>query len=189
MTREVPPPTASVPTPLAPAERTREQRELLSGVFGDDAPNLFSTVVRHPELFRAWLPFCLRLLAHSVFPGRERELLIIRTAWRCGCAYELTHHVGLGAREGLSGHELAALTGEAAVTWSSRERLLIAAADQLHADHVIHDDTLRELGGLLTTEQLIELPMLVGHYVLLAGTLRSLAVPLDGPHAASAFPL
>ncbi|MFJ6571291.1 carboxymuconolactone decarboxylase family protein [Streptomyces sp. NPDC091292] len=185
---EVPRPTASVLTPLAPAERTEEQRELLSGVFGDDAPNLFSTVVRHPALFRAWLPFCLRLLAHSVFPGRERELLIIRTAWRCGSAYELAHHVELGAREGLSDGELAALTGEAAGNWCPRERLLIAAADQLHVNQVIHEGTSRELRALLTTEQMIELPMLVGHYVLLAGTLRSLGVPLDGPRAAPAFP-
>ncbi|MFE4612052.1 carboxymuconolactone decarboxylase family protein [Streptomyces niveus] len=189
MTREVTPPTASALPPLAPAERTEEQRELLSEILGDGAPNLFSTVVRHPELFRTWLPFCLRLLTHSVFPGREREVLIIRTAWHCGSAYELTPHVELGAREGLSGAELGALTGEATVTWSPRERLLIAAADQLHADHVIHDSTLHELDALLTTEQLIELPMLVGHYILLAGTLRSLGVPLDGPHAASAFPL
>ncbi|MGW1798242.1 carboxymuconolactone decarboxylase family protein [Streptomyces sp. NPDC001984] len=189
MSRETTPPTTPVGAPLAPAERTEEQRELLSGVLGDDAPNLFSTVVRHPALFRAWLPFCLQLLAHSVFPGRERELLIIRTAWRCGSAYELAHHLELGAREGLSDHELAALTGEAAGTWSTRERLLVAAADELHANHVIRDVTWRELSALLTTEQLIELPMLVGHYVLLAGTLRSLGVPLDGPQAASTFPL
>ena len=42
-----------------------------------------------------------------------------------------------------------------------------------------------ELRALLSTDQLIELPMLVGHYILLAGTLESLGVPLDGaPDAA-----
>jgi alkylhydroperoxidase family enzyme len=179
------PPRASSPaeprlTPLAPAQRTEEQRQLLSDVLGDDAPHLFSTLVQHPALFRTWLPFCLQLLTRSVFPPRERELLIIRTAWLCDSDYELAHHLKVGAQGGLSDRELAALTGEAVTDWTPRERLLVAATDELHANHAIGDATWRGLSALLTRDQLIELPMLVGHYVLLAGTLRSLGVPLDG---------
>jgi hypothetical protein len=59
----------------------------------------------------------------------------------------------------------------------------VAAADELHENHTICDASWRELSAVLTTEQLIELPMLVGHYVLLAGTLRSLGVPLDSEKA------
>jgi 4-carboxymuconolactone decarboxylase len=167
-------------SPLEPGQRTLEQHELLVGVWGDDVPNLFSTVARHPALFRAWMPFCTQLLAHSVFPPRERELLIIRTASLCGSAYELTHHLRLGAEAGLSGDDLAALNGQARLhEWTDRERLLVAAADELHAHHMISDATWRGLSALLSTEQLVELPMLVGHYILLAGTLRSLGVPLE----------
>jgi alkylhydroperoxidase family enzyme len=166
-------------TPLGPAQRTAEQRQLLATVRGDDAPNLFSTLVRHPALYRKWLPFCLHLLTDSAFPSRERELLIIRTASLCGSGYELHHHVGLGSQVGLTEHELAALTGDTTADWSTRDRLLLAAVDQLHARHTIGEVTWRALSALLTTEQLIELPMLVGHYVLLAGTLNSLGVPHD----------
>ena len=166
-------------TPIGPAERTEEQSQLLSEIPRDPAPNLFSTVVRHPALFRAWLPFCMQLLMHSAFPPRERELLIIRTAWLCGSAYELEHHLDLGAKIGLTDHDLAAVTGEASEAWPRRERLLVAAADELHAHHTICDATWRDLSALLTTEQLVELPMLVGHYILLAGTLSSLGVALD----------
>jgi alkylhydroperoxidase family enzyme len=166
-------------TPLGPEQRTEEQRELLAAVLGDKAPNLFSTVARHPALFRTWLPFCLQLLTQSVFPPRERELLIIRTASLCASDYELTHHLKIGAAVGLTEQELSAVTGVAPETWTPRERLLVTAADELHANHVISDVTWRGLSELLTTDQLIELPMLVGHYVLLAGTLRSLGVPID----------
>jgi 4-carboxymuconolactone decarboxylase len=165
--------------PLLLADRTEEQRALLAAVLGDRAPNLFTTLVRHPALFRTWLPFCMRLLTNSAFPPRERELLIIRTAWRCGSTYELGHHVRLGTDEGLTDRDLAALTGDVSQAWTPRERLLITAADELHANHTILDATWHELSALLTTEQLIELPMLVGHYILLAGTLSSLGVPLD----------
>jgi 4-carboxymuconolactone decarboxylase len=171
-------------TPLEPAQRTQEQRELLVGVWGDDVPNLFSTVARHPALFRAWMPFCIRLLTQSAFPPRERELLIIRTASLCGSAYELEHHLRLSADVGLSDPDLAALTGGGSHDWSPRDRLLVAAADELHANHEITEATWHGLSALLTTEQLIELTMLVGHYILLAGTLRSLGVPLESEQVA-----
>ncbi|HEV7973828.1 carboxymuconolactone decarboxylase family protein [Amycolatopsis sp.] len=166
-------------TPLRSAQGTAEQRELLTAIGGDGAPNLFSTVARHPALYRTWFPFCMQLLMHSVFPPRERELLIIRTASLCASAYELEHHLKLGAEVGLSDRDLAALTGDASPAWTPREQLLVTAADELHTDHTITDATWHALAELLTTEQLVELPMLVGHYALLAGTLRSLAVPLD----------
>ena len=173
--------------PLEPAQRTEEQRELLVGIWGDDVPNLFSTIARHPGLFRAWMPFCMQLLAHSVFPPRERELLIIRTASLCASDYELVHHLRLGAEMGLSHGDLAALTGVGLDDWTNRERLLIAAADELHDDHVISEDTWQGLSLFLSTEQLIELPMLVGHYILLAGMLRSLEVPLESEQVADDF--
>jgi AhpD family alkylhydroperoxidase len=125
----------------------------------------------------------MHLLLQSAFPARERELMIIRTAALCGCAYELEHHLELGADAGLTDQELASITGEPLEAWTPRERLLVAAVDELHAHHTICDATWRELGALLTTEQLVELPMLVGHYILLAGTLRSLGVPLDSKPA------
>jgi AhpD family alkylhydroperoxidase len=125
----------------------------------------------------------MQLLLQSVFPARERELMIIRTAALCACAYELEHHLELGAEAGLTDQELAAVTGEAVEDWTPRDRLLVAAVDELHANHTICHATWRQLSALLTTEQLVELPMLVGHYILLAGTLRSLGVPLDSEPA------
>jgi 4-carboxymuconolactone decarboxylase len=172
--------------PLEPAQRTEEQRELLVGIWDEDVPNLFSTVARHPALYRSWMPFCMQLLTQSVFSPRERELLIIRTASLCGSAYELEHHVRRSADVGLNGDDVAALTGQARLhDWTPRERLLVAAADELHANHEITEATWRGLSALLTTEQLIELTMLVGHYILLAGTLRSLGVPLESERVAN----
>jgi alkylhydroperoxidase family enzyme len=165
--------------PVDPEHHTEEQRRLLAVVQGGQVPHLFSTLVQHPALFRAWLPLCVQLLRHSVFPPREREFLIIRASWRCGSTYELENHRVIGARAGLTDDDFAALTGETSATWTPREQLLVAAADELHAEHTITDTTWRELSGLLSTEQLIELPMLVGHYIMLADTLRALRVPLD----------
>jgi 4-carboxymuconolactone decarboxylase len=180
-------PAAPRVAPLESEQRTAEQRELLMGPWGEDVPNLFSTVARHPALYRAWIPFCMQLLMHSVFPPRERELLIIRTASLCGSDYELVHHLRLAAEMGLSDRDLDALTGKGPGDWNDRDRLLVAAADELHADHVISEATWQGLSPLLTTEQLVELTMLVGHYILLAGMLRSLGVSLESERVASGF--
>jgi len=174
--------------PLGVAERTERQRSLLESARGDDAPHVFSTIARHSELYADWFPFCMRLLSRSVFPRRERELLILRTAWLSKAVYEWRHHVAIGRRAGLGDEEILAIAGLREGDWSERERLLLAAVDELHAGQEIGETTWRGLADLLTEEQLIELPMMVGHYVLLAGLLRSLRVPLEADAPVTGLP-
>ena len=57
--------------------------------------------------------------------------------------------------------------------------VLIAAADELHADSKISDDTWKALAKRYDKRQLIELCMLVGQYHLVAMTLNSLGVQRD----------
>src|SRR5882757_5281321 len=66
-------------TPVAPENRTPQQRRLLEPVRGDDAANVFATLAAHPNLFEAWLPFCLYLLRCPEFSPRHREMVILRT--------------------------------------------------------------------------------------------------------------
>jgi 4-carboxymuconolactone decarboxylase len=54
--------------------------------------------------------------------------------------------------------------------------VLLRATDELHADACIADDTWDALAARYDERQLIELPMLVGHYHLVAFTLNSLGV-------------
>jgi 4-carboxymuconolactone decarboxylase len=166
-------------SPLPVAERSPSQRSLLESVQGDSAPNLFSTIVRNPELYEAWLPFCMKLLRQSAFQRRERELIILRTAWRCGAHYEWRHHIPIGKRAGLSDDAILQICGAAPSTWSEGDAALVAAVDELYGSQRISAETIEDLKGSLSSEQMIELPMLVGHYVLLAGVLNSFSIVLD----------
>jgi 4-carboxymuconolactone decarboxylase len=56
---------------------------------------------------------------------------------------------------------------------------LIQAVDELHDDGKIGDDTWAALADRYDERQLIELPMLVGHYHMLAFTLNTLGVELE----------
>jgi alkylhydroperoxidase family enzyme len=175
--------------PVPPAERSAEQRRLLERVRGDDAANVFATLAAHPKLFEAWLPFCLYLLRCPDLSPRHREMVILRTAWSCGTHYEWVHHVNFALRSGLTEDEIRSLSDTGSADWTAEERGLIDAVDELHAHHTLTDETWNQLAAFLTTEQLIVLPMLVGQYTMLAGTLNALGVAIDDAVAASSTSL
>jgi len=165
--------------PLAPDEQDDEARELLGGVATPGAPgasNIFTTLVRHPGLFRKWLPFGGKLLAGKI-PARERELLILRSGWRCASEYEWGQHVLIGRAAGLTDDEIRRIQdGPDAPGWAPADATLLRAADELHDDSCITDATWAALAAHYDVRQLIELPMLVGHYHLVAYALNSLGV-------------
>lgn len=165
--------------PLPPEERDEQARELLSGVRVTDAPaaNIFATLVRHPGLFRRWLPFGGKLLSGKL-PVRDRELLILRTAVLCGAEYEWGQHRLIGLSAGISEEEVGWVrSGDG--DWEPFDAALLGAADELHADARISDDTWETLASRYDERQLIEVPMVVGHYHMVAFTLNSLGVQLE----------
>jgi 4-carboxymuconolactone decarboxylase len=168
--------------PPLPAEAQDDQaRELLSGVNVGGAPalNIFATLVRNPGLFRRWLPFGGKLLSGKL-PARDRELLILRTGWLCHAEYEWAQHREISKSIGISAEEIERVRdGAGAVGWDPFEATLLRAADELHAGARISDDTWAALSERYNEQQLIEVPMLVGHYHMVAYTLNTLGVPLE----------
>ncbi len=83
--------------PLRDDELDDRARELLAhvGLPEGEVLNIFTTLVRHPRLFRRWLPLGGVLLTGTL-PARDREILILRTALRCDAPYEWAHHVEIG---------------------------------------------------------------------------------------------
>lgn len=180
------PATPRIP-PLSAEERDAQARELLAGAGAAaatglpdaEAANIFATLVRHPGLFRRWMPFGGKLLLGKI-PARERELMILRTGWRCGSEYEWGQHVRIGKASGLTDDEIARVkVGPDAPAWDPFDAALLRAVDELHDDSCISDATWGELSDRYDERQLIEVPMLVGHYHLVAFTLNTLGVPLD----------
>ena len=164
--------------PLPPEEQDDQDRELLGGVGTVTGPaaNIFATLVRHPGLFRKWLPFGGKLLAGKL-PPADRELLILRTAWNCRADYEWGQHVLIARAAGVTDAEMARVpAGPEAPGWSDVQAVLLRAADELHRDATISDGTWEGLAGHYDERQLIEVPMLVGHYHMVAYTLNSLGV-------------
>lgn len=168
--------------PLAPEARDQRTEALLAtlrapGSEGD--LNLFATLAHHPKLLKRWSAFGGVLLYGGELPQRERELLILRTAWNCEAAYEWGQHVRIGLAAGLTRDEIAAVATDDPGDdqgWSPGDAALLRAADELHHDARIGDATWAELAEAWNEAQLVELCMLVGQYHLVAFTLNSLGV-------------
>ena len=170
-------PTSPRIAPLPGPEQSADVRALLDESILGDA-NIFTTLVRAPGLYRKWMPFGGKLL-NGKLPPRERELLILRTGWNCRAEYEWAQHVRIGRQTGLSDDEIARVATPSAAGFEGLDALLLLAADELHADACLSDETWAGLAAHYDTQQLIELPMLVGHYHMVAMTLNSLGVQLD----------
>jgi len=167
--------------PLPAAARDDHARELLATARAGTGPDakIFTTLVRHPGLFRTWLPFGGKLL-NGRLPARDRELLILRTAWNCRADYEWGQHVRIGRDAGLTTDEIDRVpSGPGARGWDRADATLLRAADELHLSSRVVDPTWAELASRYDERQLIEVCMVVGHYHLVAFTLNSLGVELD----------
>jgi alkylhydroperoxidase family enzyme len=141
--------------------------------------HIFTTLARQPELFRRWLGFGGALLFGRL-PGRLRELVILRTAFRFDGPYEWAHHIELGATQGVSAAETAALGGDLSdVEWDPLERAALAAVDETADEGAVADGTWSILATHFDSGDLVELLMLIGHYMMLSSVLRSLRVPLE----------
>ncbi len=124
--------------PLTEAEWPEDSREILSARppavgerLGDN--NIFATLARHGDLFRAWLPFGGFLLGRGVLGARERELLILRTGYNCGSDYEWGQHVRIAEAVGIEREEiLRVAAGPGADGLSDSDATLLRAADELH---------------------------------------------------------
>jgi alkylhydroperoxidase family enzyme len=169
-------------TPRIPPLGDDETDEVTSALLEEvrlpnaEAVNIFATLVRHPGLFRRWMPFAGKLLAGKL-PARDRELLILRTGWRCRSSYEWGQHVRLAKAADIADDEIDRIAaGPDAPGWEPFERALLTAADELHDDACITDATWSALVARYDERQVIEVPMLVGQYHMVAFALNSLGV-------------
>jgi alkylhydroperoxidase family enzyme len=149
-------------------------------VAGGGPPNVFTTLGRHRSLFRRWLAFAAGLMPSGTLPRDETELLILRVAHNCACAYERRQHERIALTTGLQADEIARVAdGPGAPGWSPRRALLLQAADELHATRTLSDGLWAQLRPSFSDRQLIEVCLVVGHYEMLAMTLNALAVQPD----------
>lgn len=166
---------------IAPlTEPSPEVAAQLARAFGDRRPlNIFTTLARAPKMLEAVLRLGGPLLSGKGIPPREREIVVLRVGWRAGSVYEFGQHTVLGRQAGLTDEEITRLTEDSLDGWDEGDRLLVAMADDLHADDRVGEAAWTGLAERWDEQHLIELLVLAGFYRLVSGFLNSVGVELD----------
>ncbi|RAY17060.1 carboxymuconolactone decarboxylase family protein [Actinomadura craniellae] len=135
--------------------------------------NALGFLANHPPLAKAFLTFNGHLLGRtSSLPVRDRELAILRVAWRRRCAYEWAQHVLIARKAGVTDEEIAAVR-------AGDDTLINRAVDQLEEDSQLPDSTYSELAEIYDETQLMDFVFTVGAYGLLAVAFNTFGVGLD----------
>ncbi|MEE3849500.1 carboxymuconolactone decarboxylase family protein [Gordonia sp. LSe1-13] len=141
------------------------------------AGNALATLVRHPDLVRAFMPFNVHLLFRSTLSDRIREITILRVAELNASPYEVEHHTGMALAAGLTLEEIDdARRGTAA---DPLEQHILDAVGELHRDHGIGDETWAALGVDLDERQLMDLVFTVGAYSTLSMAFNTFGIEPD----------
>lgn len=152
---------------------------------GGSSLNVMTTLAHNRRLFRGWIRFAANLMPRGTLKRADTELVILRVAHNCDCAYEWSHHSLIAEAAGLSREDVERVRqGPEAAGWEPHQASLLRAVDELHGERRISDAVWAELSAFLDESKLIEFCMLTGHYEMVAMTLNALRVPVD--HAESA---
>jgi 4-carboxymuconolactone decarboxylase len=167
--------------PLSDADAEGDAKELLEGAAARGRVlNITRTLAQYPALSRSWGRFGRHVIAETSLPPRERELLILRTGWRCRSGYEFGQHRRMGREAGLTDAEIArVIDGPDAPGWAPFDATLLRAADELHDDAFVSDATWAALAERYSHEQLMDVVFTVGQYHLVSMALNSLGVQLE----------
>jgi 4-carboxymuconolactone decarboxylase len=150
----------------------------------DGAGNVLATLVRHPDLTGAYLPFNAYLLRSSTLSPRIREVALLRVVCRGNCDYLWSHHVPIAAQAGLSPEDMSGIRSGNCL--DRHDQLVIQAVDDLIADSTITQPTWDELGEVLTDNQRMDLVFTIGGYFLLAMAVNTFGVQDEHGQATSA---
>ena len=148
----------------------------------DDARgvNGVGAILNHPALAKAFLTFNNHVASASTVSKRIRELLILRIGWLRRSEYEFHQHVVLGRRAGLTDAEIERIeAGPDAAGWDPVDAELLRAADELHADACIGDETWARLSAHFDTKQLMDIVFAVGCYEVLAMAFKTFGVSFE----------
>jgi 4-carboxymuconolactone decarboxylase len=159
-----------------------EQQNLLRRTLapGGRPLNVFTTLVRWPELMKRVNALGGYFQRSSEVDARLREVVVLRAAERTGSAYELAHHRGLATQQGLAADAIAAAeAGDLTYPWSRTERAALSLADELLATDRVGALTWQESVAVLGERRAVECLFLAGFYRMLGGFLNAVEVDVD----------
>ena len=171
--------------PIADAKLTAAQREQIARFVppGTRPGNGIRTLLTVPELVDHTMSFHTYITRDASLSPRDRELLMLRTAWLHGSDVIWREQVGSARKAGLSTEDLRRIAeGPDAPGWNPFEANLLRMSDQLFRNSFVNDDVFRTLAARYDTCHLMDAGMTVADTAAMALVYNAFGVqPDDAP--------
>jgi alkylhydroperoxidase family enzyme len=144
---------------------------------------LFRVLARRPELARGvagWGRYYFS--RRAALTVRQRELVIDRTAARCGADYEWGVHIAAFAdKGGLTDRQIASLSAGSPADdcWEAGDRALLRAVDELHTSYDLSDEAWTDLVDAVGGDGALDTILVCGWYHAISFAVRALRLPLE----------
>ena len=180
-------PTDSKVVPLPPADWDPVLAPILADMKGRPL-NVHSLMAHHPALLQAWWSFRNHSVGGGALGRRGGELVILRVAVLLKAWYEWASHVERSLACGLSREEIERVkAGAAAPGWSEADAALLAAVDELVANHGLAPESERTLRRHYDLQQVLDIMAIAGMYLILGCMIKTWGLELDA-HVAAKLP-
>ncbi|BFM07507.1 carboxymuconolactone decarboxylase family protein [Halioxenophilus aromaticivorans] len=142
--------------------------------------NLLGALAHYPTFAKAFLTFNNHVASNESLSVKERELIILRTAWLRKSEYEYVQHVVLAQRVGIGPTEFNAIQGgDYRAAFDDKESLLLTAVDEMVAETRISRATYQKLAEHYSVHQIMDIVGCYACYETIAVLCNSFDIPID----------
>ncbi len=165
-----------IPYPEASAV-TPELRQILDAL---PSANVFRILGHGGPISQGFLALGGALRGQSQLDPVLRELIIVRVGILCRAKYEVHHHTNALCRQGIAPLKISALQdGPESSEFTEDERTVLRFVDAIVLNVKAGQSLFSELPGRLSNARILELIMLVGHYMMVCRILENLEVEIE----------
>lgn len=146
--------------------------------------NIYRMVAHGGATAQGFLGLGSSILRHSSLPARLRELVILRVGALCGSTYEVTQHRRVAAQAGVPAAQVEAVLGHPQGSadkelFDSLEHRVLDFTDAVVRQVKAPPEMFDALAALLPPQQLMEVVMTIGYYMLVCRVLENFEVELE----------
>lgn len=160
----------------------------------EDLPNDVRKIVEHanlnalrmfahatPQAFEHFYPFMATFFSVSKLPADLRQIAVLRAGYIAGCDYVTRQHGALGRDVGLSDAAIAATRDGVAPAGvlTPAQQAVLGFADEVIRNANASDATLAEVRRHLDDNQLMDLMMVIGIYMMLSRLILTSGAEVD----------
>jgi alkylhydroperoxidase family enzyme len=148
-----------------------------------DPVNIFRILLHMGESYVPMLQLGSKILTAQKLSPILRELVILHVARTSRSDYEWVHHKAHALRDGVTSAQVAALeSGQiSGACFDDTETVVLALADQVMTDVKPSDDMLAEARKMISDQEVTEVTLTVGFYMLMARLMETTGVDMDEP--------